>query len=35
LQVIWILCTCIHRWATMNAQKCSSNSKICQIPLFL
>jgi len=35
LQKIWIFSTCMRKWATMSAQKCSSNSKIRQIPLCL
>ena len=33
LPMIWIFSTCMQKWATMSAQKCRSNSKICQIPL--
>jgi len=35
LRMIWILSTCMQKWASMSAQKCSSNSKIRQIPLCL
>jgi len=33
LQIIWIFSTCMWKWAMISTQKCSSNSKICQIPL--
>jgi len=33
LQIIWIFSTCMQIWATMGAQKCSSNCKIREIPL--
>jgi len=31
LRIIWIFSTCMPKWATMSAQKCSSNSKTHQI----
>jgi len=34
LQIIWIFSTCMWIWATMSTQKCRSNSKIRQIPLY-
>jgi len=34
LQIIWIFSTCMRKWATVSAQKSSSNSKIRQIPLY-
>jgi len=35
LRIIWIFSTCVRKWATMSAQKCSSNSTIHLIPLCL
>jgi hypothetical protein len=34
LQIIWMFSTCIRKWATMSAQKCSSGCKNCQIPIY-
>jgi len=35
LRIIRIFSTCMRKWATMSAQKCCSNSKIPQIPVFI
>ena len=33
--IMWIYSTCMQKWAMMNRQKCSSNSSIHEIPLYL